>query len=457
MEKQESKSKWDDLARELGAEVSPEIEKREEAVSHAAHEITPPPAVRAREKKDSAAPSLPKRSKPGWDSLATDLGLPTSEPNIPPAPIQSETAREELRPAPSAPRDQEREPEREETQGRRPQRPERPPRREKERQERPRRLEQERQDRPERQEQDQSERQDRERRPRREQSQHRRSERGGRGQRDNRGPRRDERGFDADVERERGHEQDVAQTHDVEASAAEPETPREQPQKPAAVSLWHKIFGSPAEPASKAAEEAGPEAVAPSDFRDEPRSAGSGFADAHPDEPIQFQEETENLDRPDGSSPTSDDEADSERKRGRSRRRGRGRGRGRGRDAEDRPRDSRPAVRRDAGPRPEKPRQEIGDEDEDAFGDDLLMDHDDDAEETLADGGLDAEGENGAAVGPGGSRSASALQRAIPSWDEAIGFIVDSNMQSRSQRRPPSRPGSRDSSPRGRSRGRRRS
>ena len=32
---------------------------------------------------------------------------------------------------------------------------------------------------------------------------------------------------------------------------------------------------------------------------------------------------------------------------------------------------------------------------------------------------------------------------AIPSWDEAIGFIVDSNMQSRSQRRPPSRSGSR--------------
>jgi hypothetical protein len=47
------------------------------------------------------------------------------------------------------------------------------------------------------------------------------------------------------------------------------------------------------------------------------------------------------------------------------------------------------------------------------------------------------------------------LQRAIPSWDEAIGFIVDSNMQTRSERRSPPRSGSRDNGPRGRSRGRR--
>jgi hypothetical protein len=49
----------------------------------------------------------------------------------------------------------------------------------------------------------------------------------------------------------------------------------------------------------------------------------------------------------------------------------------------------------------------------------------------------------------------SAAQRAIPSWDDAIGFIVDSNMQNRSQRRPPSRSDSRGGSPRGRSHGRR--
>jgi hypothetical protein len=43
------------------------------------------------------------------------------------------------------------------------------------------------------------------------------------------------------------------------------------------------------------------------------------------------------------------------------------------------------------------------------------------------------------------------LQRSIPSWDEAIGYIVDSNLQTRSQRRPSSQSGSQ----RGRSRGRR--
>jgi hypothetical protein len=49
----------------------------------------------------------------------------------------------------------------------------------------------------------------------------------------------------------------------------------------------------------------------------------------------------------------------------------------------------------------------------------------------------------------------SAAQRAIPSWDDAIGFIVESNMQSRSHRPRPSRSDSRGNS-RGRSRGGRR-
>jgi hypothetical protein len=49
----------------------------------------------------------------------------------------------------------------------------------------------------------------------------------------------------------------------------------------------------------------------------------------------------------------------------------------------------------------------------------------------------------------------SAAQRAIPSWDDAIGFIVESNMQNRSHRRAPSRSDSHGGSTRGRSRGRR--
>ena len=96
---------------------------------------------------------------------------------------------------------------------------------------------------------------------------------------------------------------------------------------------------------------------------------------------------------------------------------------------------------------------------EDEFSDEELMeDHDD--EISLDDGDDDGDDSNGVATGAGISRSA-ALQRSIPSWDEAIGFIVDANMQSRSQRRPPSRSGgggSRDNGSRGgRGRGRRRS
>jgi hypothetical protein len=89
-----------------------------------------------------------------------------------------------------------------------------------------------------------------------------------------------------------------------------------------------------------------------------------------------------------------------------------------------------------------------------------MEDHDD--EISLDDGDDDGDDSNGVATGAGISRSA-ALQRSIPSWDEAIGFIVDTNMQSRSQRRPPSRSGgggSRDNGSRGgggRGRGRRKS
>jgi hypothetical protein len=81
----------------------------------------------------------------------------------------------------------------------------------------------------------------------------------------------------------------------------------------------------------------------------------------------------------------------------------------------------------------------------------------DDAEDSLDNGEPD-DGEGDEVVsGAGASRSSSALQRSIPSWDEAIGFIVDTNMQARAQRRPPSRSGGRDNSSRGRSRGRRKS
>jgi hypothetical protein len=224
--------------------------------------------------------------------------------------------------------------------------------------------------------------------------------------------------------------------------------PREAQPKSAAVSLWHKIFGSPAEQTAKLVDEPVDEPGSPSDLRNEPRSAGSGFSDAHADDQMQMFDETEESDRSVEREKAGDEDDRSDRPRGRSRRRGRGRGRGR------KPDDRTPeghAPRRDDEPRVERSQPEL----EDEFTDEELIE-DDDSEDSLDDGDIDADDSNGVATGAGISRSA-ALQRSIPSWDEAIGFIVDTNMQSRSQRRPSSRPGSRDNGSRGRGRGRRKS
>jgi hypothetical protein len=86
---------------------------------------------------------------------------------------------------------------------------------------------------------------------------------------------------------------------------------------------------------------------------------------------------------------------------------------------------------------------------------DLAADEDDfisstPSDEDLVEGVTDANGESTESV----ARGRSALQRSIPSWDEAIGYIVELNMQSRSQRRPTSHSGSRPHAPRNRTRGR---
>jgi hypothetical protein len=67
------------------------------------------------------------------------------------------------------------------------------------------------------------------------------------------------------------------------------------------------------------------------------------------------------------------------------------------------------------------------------------------------DAGIGADGDGTEDSASRSARSRAALQRSIPSWEEAIGFIVDVNMQSRSQRRQPGQ----SSSSRGRPRGRR--
>jgi hypothetical protein len=425
MEKQESKSKWDDLASELGVEISSEIQQREEAVSQASQEIVSQP----RETPAESHAPLPKRIAPGWDSLATDFGLPTPEPVESPTPLatepsRTEASREERHPEPRA----------------------------RERESAPASRE---------------DRHERERRPRREQSERGRDDRGGRGghrgqrgrrdqreqrgERDHRDKRREHRSEDEEILRER--EPDVPTTREVQAPRVEAAPPREQSQKPAAVSLWHKIFGAPAEQAPKATEDVVAEPAAPSDVRDEPRAEGSGFADAHAGEPIESRfdddEFLEGAPNRGEDSLTRDEERPSEHRGGRSRRR---RGRGRGRKPDDRQPEGRSTSRRDDRPRPERSRPEI----EDEFADDEFG-ADDDVDDALGDDDAEGDEANGVATGATSPRGTSALQRAIPSWDEAIGFIVDSNMQSRSQRRPPSRPGSRDNSSRGRSRGRRKS
>src|SRR4051794_9810884 len=91
MEKQESKSKWDDLAREIGAEIPPETIQREEAVATGSQGTTAP-AGRTHEPTKSKAP-LPKRSATDWNSLVTDLGLPPleePEPVVAAAPVVPE-------------------------------------------------------------------------------------------------------------------------------------------------------------------------------------------------------------------------------------------------------------------------------------------------------------------------------------------------------------------------------
>ena len=66
-------------------------------------------------------------------------------------------------------------------------------------------------------------------------------------------------------------------------------------------------------------------------------------------------------------------------------------------------------------------------------------------------GGADEIGDDSLPEGEGRIRGRSAGHRGIPSWDEAIGMIVEANMLTRTQRRP-----SGNGSPRGRGRGGRR-
>jgi len=395
MEKQEFKSKWDELARDLGAEIPPETLEREQARSVSTTGTVEPTTADRTPTAATVSRPAPKHSSADWDKLAGDLGLPPVEPAASLLEAPSEE-RQTVSPPPEISRKP--------TAERPPREPRQPPQRREPREK-------------------QSESSGNRRKP---------SSR-------NRGP---AKRSDETSRTERA----AAAEHEVPTPPAEK---REDPAKPASVSLWHKIFGSPtgqsatlSDMPSKPKEgfETRDEPVAISG--DEIRSLSGADVTAAPG--------VEELDYDEVTKPAEDAEASAqtEQRPGRVRRRRRG-GRGRGSEqGEGRRREKREIETSRDTP-----------EADDDF-DDLRLDDsaaDDLDSDTLADKLAADEYSNGEDVGATDADRSKAAQRAIPSWDEAIGFIVDSNMQSRSQRRPPSRSPSRGGSSRGRPRGRRKS
>lgn len=412
MEKQELKSKWDELARELGAQVSPETEQREQAISTATTEAAPAPAVHAAPKDATVSPP-PKRSAADWDKLAGDLGLPPSEPAEQPPEPQVEQRRPT--PAETARETSAEPPPRERTQ-----RPEQRAPRERREARKPRER----------------------REPPGEHRQHAR-EQHGRERRDTREAREPREPRTRPIEKLEKPSEPQRET--MREPEVPPALPREEPARPAAVSLWHKIFGSPAEQSAKLSDVSPrpSETDETSQTREETEVVSSGdeirsLSGAD----VTAAGFVEELERAAEASVTSDETTLSERTRDRPRRRRRG---GRGR----KPGERREEGRRDRDSDSRRLAVETGDE----FDDLGMTDTEEEADSDLAGEPYTAdESADGAEIESANSNHTKA-QRSIPSWDEAIGFIVETNMQSRSQRRPPSRGGA----ARGRSRGRRKS
>jgi ribonuclease E len=251
------------------------------------------------------------------------------------------------------------------------------------------------------------------------------------------------------------------------------------------VSLWHKIFGLPEQQAERIAEissseiEESVEFVEREEFReerlrDESRGRRGRVVD---DTGGDFHQDNEPWDAESESSRSS---AGSESEEGRSegtesgdeprrrrRRRGRGRGRGRGRDG-DAGGEERSAEqgegRSDEAREPREPREQReprgrgrgrsggsgrsrredtrrsapkDDFDDDGLEEIVLDDPDDEAVDSrMSDEGGDDFLDDG-------ERTMSPGHKSIPSWDEAIGMIVDTNLATRTDRRRSSGPPSR--------------
>jgi hypothetical protein len=377
MEKQEVKSKWDELARQLGADISPETEQLVESVP-----------IPTSEAESWEAPStetvpvpVPKRHSAGWDTLANEFGLAVPEPqdkasveNVDVASPPRIAARVETAEKPK------------------------PQRRRPEPRDDPRKW---------------------------------------------REPREQREPHEPREEAVTVRHEDVPQAVPTRSVAPQPTPPRDEPAKPAAVSLWQKIFGVPADQAARSSDataEDNADAAAKLSGQDE-----DDYSALRDEAGIQDTDQQTGSAISETSAAVREDElGQTTRRRSRRRRRGQG-GRGRrsaGESDETHEIDRghrRPTRRvkrdeRDHERRARPVNTELSDDGSEDL--DSRLSDDDDELEAGEHGTVDA-GE----VAP--ARSRSALQRSIPSWEEAIGYIVDFNMQSRSQRRQSTHSGSR--------------
>jgi hypothetical protein len=438
MEKQEAKSKWDELARQLGAEVTPEIEQLVE--TGPAPPSDPVSSVRTSSEADvEYVPPAPKRPAAGWDNLASEFGLPVPEE---PAPGVGESVSTSKQAIESHVVDSDR-PKRE-----RPG-PDRQERHDKRRESSGRGRESGARDRESTERDRESSGRGRESSEReRGASEGRRESRGRRGERPHK--RRDSRD-----RRDAGeHSEEIPDAQTLQRDSPSTVEQEREEQKPArveppsmlgpAVSLWHKIFGSPADQSAKIEEISSrqDEQEATSDAGDEQSMTHDDVVDRERavNDVVEMPARDE-FERPIEPSYETEQPEEDERRPRRFRRRRRGRG-GKGEPTSDRrPRADRRPHRVDGDEARDETDRGADDDDDES---DLDISTDDEAD--IAD--------DGDSTDDGASRSArsrAALQRSIPSWEEAIGSIVDVNMQSRSQRRQSGQ----SSSSRGRPRGRR--
>lgn len=444
MEEQQAKSKWDELARQIGADIPSEPEQPP-ALQPAA------PSIAIDSASVAAVAQLAPLRRPaaGWDSLASEFGLPTPAPAAPPevetaniVPAAGRAATPEVVASTSESEATQRRGRRDS--GSRGRRDEREPQR--------------REGTRERRDERSRERGDADAPKRREERPRDRSRQRGEPRRGRPAPRTAAETSKSDDSVTPLPAAEEFAVEPVSMPLAQEVPPATEPAKPAAISLWHKIFGLPADHASLQGATAatptvvGESAPPPSESRSVARDDAEDLVDD-----VARVEEDEIDSEPQVADERAGDSADVELQRqGRRRRRGRG-GRGRRGSSESseprtRERRSRKATSAERGDRRED--EAAADEDEfaemeeiaadDEFADSLDRSADDEGDEDSAEADQFASG-----------RGKLALQRSIPSWEEAIGFIVETNMQNRSQRRPSGPTGSRASSPRGRSRGRR--